>query len=377
MNKILSIVIATRNREFYCIEAIKNILGYKEMDFELVIHDNSDSKTISNFVSQLNDTRLIYKYVQGRINSAINMDCALSMATGEYVTMIGDDDTILPTIFSVVNWAKKNDYQCVSPTHQVKYSWPNEITGDMGKATWSIPANKHWSLNGENQLIRLLKNGIINYNSFMLPKVYHGIVKRDILIEIKDKVGHFIGGLSPDIYLAVACSILCKKYIVIDYPITIAGACPSSSTAESSKGGHRGNLSDAPHLYKRENYVWDLRIPKIYSVETIWGESALKAITELNRNDLMLYFRQGCFLAGLIGNNISLISLIMDKLKSMRFLNNYYITYVDFLLFLIKKAVIRLYRAIFKQKTYIVSNVKDISEVVERYKQYYKLISVE
>lgn len=369
MNKILSIVIPTRNREFYCIEAIKDILGYKELDFELVVHDNSDSEKISDFITQLNDTRLTYKHIKGRINSVANMDNALSMATGEYVTMIGDDDTILPAIFDVVRWAKENNYHCVSPTHQVKYVWPNSMIKERGTVSWKRSTNKSWSLSGERQLISLLKNGIINYSSFMLPKVYHGIMRRDVLIKISEKTGYYIGGLSPDIYLAVACSIFCEKYMVIDYPITIAGACPSSSTAESNNGGHRGNLSDAPHLFNRKNYAWDTRIPEIYSVETIWAESAIKAIEELNRHDLIHYFRQGRFLAGLIGNNRSLFSLIKQKVNGIQYIRSSYITFFDFCSFSMKKIVVRLYRILFTAKISITSNVKNISEVVKIYKK--------
>lgn len=369
---LLSIVIPTRNRELYCIEAIKNILKYEEFNFELVIHDNSDSKEVSDFVSQLNDTRLVYKHIEGRINSAINMDCALSMATGEYIIMIGDDDTILPTIFSTVSWAKNNDYQCVSPTHQVKYVWPNSKIGENGTVSWKRSTNKFWRLNGEKQLICLLKNGIINYSSFMLPKVYHGIIKRDILNRIKERAGHYIGGLSPDIYLAVAASILCREYVVIDYPITVAGACPRSSTAESHKGGHRGELSSAPHLFGRQ-YHWDRRIPELYSVETIWAESALKAIIELKRSDLLPKFSQGCFLAGLIGNNLSLFPLIRDKVKSMDRQRNWISILLSFSLFLNRKAMIRLLRHMFKVKEYHILNIPNISIAIEKYDKMLKV----
>lgn len=44
MDSLLSIVIPTRDREYYCIEAIKNILSYNNEDFELVVQDNSDSE---------------------------------------------------------------------------------------------------------------------------------------------------------------------------------------------------------------------------------------------------------------------------------------------------------------------------------------------
>ncbi|EGF59391.1 glycosyltransferase, group 2 family protein [Bacteroides fluxus YIT 12057] len=372
MNPLLTIVIPTRNREYYCIEAIKNILAHDNKNFELVIQDNSDSNKVEKFVAEIDDSRLLYNHVIGRINSVTNMDYALSMATGEYVVMIGDDDTVLSCIFDVAVWAKDNGYLCVSPSYQLKYSWPDKLIGESGTLLWRKGTLKTKTLNGEKQLKRLLKNGIINYSSYLLPKVYHGIVKNDILQKIKKITGHYIGGLSPDIYLAVAASILCREYVVIDYPITVAGACPRSSTAESHKGGHRGELSSAPHLFGRQ-YHWDRRIPELYSVETIWAESALKAIIELKRSDLLPKFSQGCFLAGLIGNNLSLFPLIRDKVKSMDRQRNRISILLSFFLFLNRKAMIRLSRRMFKVNEYRILNIPNISIAIEKYDKMLKV----
>ena len=80
---------------------------------------------------------------------------------------------------------------------------------------------KKYSTIGEVE--KLMKTGAQNYMELNLPKLYHGIVKRKYLNLIKEKTGNFIGGLSPDIYLAVALSTLIKKIIKIDYPLTIFG----------------------------------------------------------------------------------------------------------------------------------------------------------
>lgn len=366
MSPLLSIVIPTRNREYYCIEAIKHILLHNNIDFELVIQDNSDSDKVEEFVTTVSDSRLVYNHTKGRINSAINMDKALSMAAGEYVTMIGDDDTILPQIFDVAVWAKHNNYLCVSPNQQLKYTWPDDAIGELGTLLWTKASSAYKLMKGEKQLKLLLRNGIINYSSYCLPKVYHGVIKREILQKIKEKAGHYIGGLSPDIYLAVSASILCNDYVAINYPITVAGACPRSSTAESHKGGHRGDLASAPHLFGRK-YEWDGRIPELYSVETIWAESALKAIVELERLDLLPEFNQGCFLAGLLGNNWPLRSMIKDKIKKMKRQRSLVSMSVSFIAFACKKAIVRLSRRIFKAKEYRILNVSNISIAIKEY----------
>ena len=50
-----------------------------------------------------------------------------------------------------------------------------------------------------------------------------------------------------------------------------------------------GKLEDAPHFRGHESYEWDSRIPKFYSVETIWGDSALAAVKSIDPGYLKYY----------------------------------------------------------------------------------------
>ena len=287
---LLSIVIPTRNREFYCIQAIKHILSFENKDFELVIQDNSESKKIFDFVNNIEDSRLKYFYTENQLNSLINMDLAISRAKGRYVTMIGDDDTVLPTIFKVVAYAFKNNYDAISQKNIVSYNWPNSLGEGLGGViSYKVVRNKKLTPVIKDEINLLLTNGMIDYLSFSFPKVYHGLVLKQHLDGIKKQTGHFFGGLSPDIYSAISLSFFVKKFIVIDYPLTIAGACASSTTSQNLLGGHKGELEKAPHLNLRGEYVWDKRIPSYYSVESIWAESAIKSFVENGKDYLLEY----------------------------------------------------------------------------------------
>lgn len=290
MNKapLLSIVIPTRNREFYCIQAIKHILSFENNNFELVIQDNSDSKEIFDFINNIQDLRLKYFYTENQLNSLLNMDLAISRANGKYITMIGDDDTVLPTIFNIVEYAIQNNYDAISQKNIVSYNWPNSLgEGIVGELSYKAFTNEKTNPNINENIDLLLKNGMIDYLSFSFPKVYHGIVLRQRLLDIKKQTGNFFGGLSPDIYSAVSLSFFVENFIVIDYPFTIAGACQSSTTSQNISGGHRGELKIAPHLNLRGNYIWDKRVPAYYSVESIWAESAVKSFVENDKESML------------------------------------------------------------------------------------------
>ena len=105
--------------------ALNHILSFDEQDFELIIQDNSDTTRILDYLKKNQDSRLKYNYLPERINSVKNMDYAISMAKGKYITMIGDDDTVLPTIFDLVKFANKFGYDAISQKNVIPYFWPN------------------------------------------------------------------------------------------------------------------------------------------------------------------------------------------------------------------------------------------------------------
>lgn len=363
--KLLSIVIPTRGREYYCIEAIKDILSYERDDFELVICDNSDTDQIEEYLNEHPDGRVVYQHIRGRINSVINMDTAMRMATGEYVCMIGDDDTILPSIFEVTEWAKNNDYDNVTPVDTVKYYWPGSVSKE-GWGQWQINVcngNKE-ELICEKQLERFAKNGLLHYSGY-LPRVYHGLIRRAVLVEVKNKTDHIIGGLSPDIYMSISCACVMKSFIRLSLPFTVSGACAKSSTSESMSGGHRGGMDSIPHMYKRGYYIWDKRVPQVYAVETIWGESAIKALEEMGHNDLINKIKQGYLIAELYRKNRNLGEVLKEAIKNVSLKDSKAKTCFDFASYFIVKSWCKLFRR--NQQWKKCENLNHISEVVVQY----------
>ena len=184
-----------------------------------------------------------------------------------------------------VEWADAREISSIRPSLNFVYFWPGSQVhkNDDGILNISFYDGKIQESNPEKGLVSLLRNSCQNYLDYDLVKLYHGIVHRDLLEKIKNKTGRFVGGLSPDIYLSVALSILSQgKAVNLDVPLTISGICNGSGSSQSATGEHTGKLEDAPHFRGHENYEWDKRIPKFYSVETIWGDSALAGVKEID-----------------------------------------------------------------------------------------------
>lgn len=369
---LLSIVIATKNREYYCIEAIKSILSIKSEEIQLGIADNSDSGKVKEFVDSLDDTRIVYKYDNSPTSSIENFNRCMSLATGEYVCMIGDDDSVLPNILNVVKWAKENDIDSISCNSLTQYYWPKAYEGfDDGLLIFPTLKSRKTAVNSKKTLKKLVKNGIVNHYEYSIPRTYHGLVKRDLMIEIKTKTGSFYGGLSPDIYSSFALSSIVKNHYEISLPFTIAGVCAKSSTAENLIGKHSGELKDMPHLKNKPDYIWDEKIPKYYGVYTTWCESALKALSDMKEKELYEKFNVYPLLAiGILTNWKYILKLTISKTEQIRKKNN-----IFFILFWLKifynmfvQIRIRIFREInnkFYLKKTTVPHVTDIQKAIE------------
>lgn len=291
---LLSIVIPTKNRQKYCIAAIKQIISLNLNNIEVCIQDNSDTPDLKEAIEKLSNIYIKYQY-HGEILSFVdNFSLAIEMASGEYVCMIGDDDGLLPNIMQVVDYAKSNNIDVVIPGLNVVYFWPSEKpivrNGQKGYLSVSEFANTYSSVDPQKALKKLLKNGALNYIAYDMPKVYHGVVKRELFEIIKQKTGKYFDGLTPDIYMSAALSFVAQKVVSYRAPVTISGICPISGSSDSATGKHTGDLKNAPHFRGHESYEWEEIIPAFYSVETIWAETLIKAIHQFKQDHMLSFF---------------------------------------------------------------------------------------
>jgi len=298
---LLSIIIPTRNRQKYAISAITSILdNISTLDLELVVQDNSDSRDLEEYIcSNVKDSRLRYNYTPTPLSFVENFNTAVKLASGKYLCIIGDDDGVNPEIIGATRWADKNNIDALNPIIRAVYFWPEsgvptslfiKNVSTSGVFRISLFSGKFINSNPKGELKKLVQNGGFRYLETEIPRLYHGIVKRKCLDKIRKKTGVFFGGLTPDVYIAVSIANFAKNVVSIDYPLTIAGASKPSSSAQSLREGHVGNLEDAPHFQHRGAYQWAEIVPRFYSVETIWADSVVAALRTLKLNNLLRDF---------------------------------------------------------------------------------------
>lgn len=300
---LLSILIPTKNRQEFAIETIKQILNSCDLDIQVVVQDNSDDNKLEEMLRPLmKDERIKYNYTSKILSFVDNFGLAVSQSDGEYVCIIGDDDGINYEILKILRWASKYKIDAIKPALNTVFIWPetgiiNDKKANTGYMTISKVTSMARFANTKNEITKMLKKGCQNYLIFDLVKIYHGIVRKDKIEIVKDLTGKYFGGLSPDIYGAVSLSIVIPEVLCLDYPLTIAGVCRKSGSADSVTGKHTGEYEDAPHLRGHQSYDWADEVPKFYSVETIWADSALAALKDMGKNWMIKDFKEEVLIA--------------------------------------------------------------------------------
>lgn len=358
----------------YCIAAINSILEYGYGNLNIAISDNSASTKVLQYVEELKDPRITYRYDSGNVSSIENFNRAMNLATGTYVILIGDDDTILPKCIKLAEWAFKNNVDSVCSTDSAIYYWPGALKQfPGGYLAYKEGGGDLKKIDSRAYLRKLLNNGLQHYLLYPLPKTYHGLVKKSVLDAIKHRTGHYYGGLSPDIYSCVALSCMVKDHYVVSEALSIAGVCRTSTTADNIVGTHSGEIADAPHLKFRGPYVWDSRVPAFYSVNTIWAESGVKALEELQEYSLLKELNLYRLLVIADINNKKFIPKILtrekdifrkqQKLSNIKFQLRYS---KNFMQVLARKIFRVIEKKLFSRKSVVLTNIRDINLAVKK-----------
>jgi glycosyltransferase involved in cell wall biosynthesis len=92
----VSVVVPTFNRVGYLGETIASILQQDYGDFELVVADNASTDATASLLGGITDPRLRHVRRSHNLGWIANFNQALHDVESEYVTVVGDDDRLLP-----------------------------------------------------------------------------------------------------------------------------------------------------------------------------------------------------------------------------------------------------------------------------------------
>ena len=277
--KLLSIVIPTRNRYQYLKKCVELLERLDSSLVEILISDNSDDNSeFKRYLATNSFDNINYFYTKERMSQTENSEFAVERATGEYICFIGDDDLVLPSMIDLAR-RMKSDGNDACLFDIPKYYWPDLVENLKGHEylSYKEPTFKTKRINSRQALKREVLLGCQNITP--LPRVYHGLVSKNLLNEVKSFFGAFFPGPSPDMANAVAVSYLAKSPIRISFSPMISGFGNNSAGGMGQRGKHAGPLKGNFQLRDDIEDSWNNKIPKIWLGSTIYAFSAYSALS--------------------------------------------------------------------------------------------------
>ena len=371
---LLSIVVPTKDRYFYLEKLIELIDSFQSADIELVLQDNTaDNSKILEFLSSNRHLNIRYAHKAEVIPISYNSDLAILNSTGEYVCFIGDDDGVTKYIIECVKWMRDNDIEVVVPSI-VSYDWPDaysysEFLNQSGKIVYEKFTGEIREVSALQTLYELMEQGFIHRGD--LPLVYHGIVKRSVLNKIYDIGGTFFPGASPDIANGVALSLIVKNYVHVNMPIIISGASKHHAGGVKKIKNRAADIDLMTFLPPNAKKEWEKKLPKIWTGETVWAESAIKALRYMGREDLIVHVNFEYLYSTFVTFHFGIRSMAYELTS-----NKIYLLYSSSIM-IIKRYINALLRMCLlklkmKKGKCVVENVIDIIQVVSYLQEKYK-----
>lgn len=273
---LLTVVIPTHNRARYATHAIRSVLAIDAGDLDLIVHDTSEDDELERFARGIDDSRLHYVRCREPLSMTENHNRAMALARGEYICLIGDDDSILPAALDAARWASLHGVAAVAPEVVANYAWPDFRSrafgsGHAGRLYMKRAFGAAGVRNGRESMYAALSRGALGTDG--LPKVYHGIVARSAMERVRERGGAYFFGTSPDVSGAIAVASVIGQYVWIDFPLTLPGASAGSNTGRSATKTHTGTIEDDPHTRRFRNLEWPAVLPRFVSVETVWAHA--------------------------------------------------------------------------------------------------------
>lgn len=281
-----SVVIPTRERADTLRSALRTCLEQDYDDYEVVICDNCSSPATKAVIDHFASPRIVYHRSPTPLCMGDNWNLAYSLSRGQYVTFIGDDDGLMPYAFSQLDaLIRRHDLKAVRWDYAL-YSWPDIARQDLANYLQVSTTRRQQWFEGRPAIRDVMAGRL---SATFLPNVYHSLVARETLEDIRSRTGHVFASYCPDTYTSFAVAYLVDRYLSVTVPMSVSGFSGSSNNV--AFGFMRGKHPNTQR-YRAENAASGVElhpwIPDLPSGMSVIGDSFLTAKRDLFPEDLSL-----------------------------------------------------------------------------------------
>ena len=269
---IFTILIPTMDRATTVVDTIRTCLAQDDANFRIVVSDNASTDDTMKVVKSFSDARLSYINPGRRLGMSEHWEFALANITEGYVTVLGDDDGLLPGAVGAARQMIKKYATKALSWQKVEYCWPDHIMPSF--RNWlQVPLGTDIRRMNSLDVVRSVVGFRDSYAK--LPCIYNSFISTDLIRSFKAKNnGIFFAGSNPDICSAFAIASEVDEFVFCWRPLSVNGAGSKSNGTLQTVGDKDDGL--AKSFWNDTKFMFEPSIPQAPIVEFCVINSFLK-----------------------------------------------------------------------------------------------------
>jgi len=235
-----SVVIPTKNRADTLQHALRNVLSSPRDDIEVIVHHSGQDTATDNVIAAIRDERLQYFSSSHTLPMRENWEHALSHATGEFTTIIGDDDAIVPGAFEIADNLVGQYGPEILTWRPVTYYWPSYFDPNLaGRAIYRYDIEIGNVRFSSKYTLRWLYKFKWHYSD--MPMIYNSFISSKLINRIRTRWGRYFFMESPDVTSGAMNAFHSDDFVWSNFPLSITGLSKHST-------GHRIVMQEDPEV---------------------------------------------------------------------------------------------------------------------------------
>ncbi len=208
-----------------------SILAQPHPDIEIVISDNASDDDYQGYVDSLADARVVYYRQASPVPVTENWKHALSLATGDYVLMLGDDDALSPHFCDIVLPQLLEHGPEIAYLAAFHYCYPGVVpespTGYFAAVNSEFLRDAPEAFCLTRRYARELAASVLEFRHRFNYNAQHFVLKRAFLREF-DRLGGIYQSPYPDFFAAVLTFFHARTILVLPTNSVVIGISPKS-----------------------------------------------------------------------------------------------------------------------------------------------------
>lgn len=225
MDPKFSILVPTRQRPDTLLATLATLIWHPGDDYEIVVADNFGDDEVLAVIQAVQQRHPRVKHLRSDriLPMAQNWERGLAACSGEYVSVLGDDDGFLPSTLDTVRKLVAMTDARVIAWELHTYWWPDTIAyWNRNRLYVSLGNDDVTWIDSRSALVDIYRDAVAFGR---LPMIYNAFVHRDVINAVIDRFGGYFvpADTAPDVSSGIINLVYTNRYLYSYHPLGIRG----------------------------------------------------------------------------------------------------------------------------------------------------------